>query len=124
MHFNILRDMEHYGKTLLYSQYGFPSEKIQNISYPLGFIGAYLYTNRKTIKHGEMVLWISIIVCFNIITIATVFILYKSKHNSLLQMLWGKIVGLLIGVGFYELVEMYKNDSLVKTSSSSVVHKT
>lgn len=88
-----------------YDLYAFPSEKIQNIGYSIGFIGAYLSQNRKTMKNRDIYILSLMIFLFYIAFVVAVFILYSSKRNSTTQMLTGKGIGLLIGIIFFKLSE-------------------
>lgn len=99
--------MEKYNKNLDYHMYAFPSEKIQNISYAIGFIATYLFENRKSMKRSMLDIFISVIVVCYIITAVTAGILYFSLHSSIFQMLSGKIVGLIIGVLFGNLARHF-----------------
>jgi len=91
--------LEKYGKTLPYTDYEFPSENIQNLSYVMGFTATYFYDN---FDYGKA--WVMIfIVIFNLITIVTAIILYKRKQNSIIQLFAGEIIGLSIGIFFYSM---------------------
>jgi hypothetical protein len=88
-----------------YNLYAFPSEKIQNMGYSIGFIGTYLAQNRKKMKDNDIYIITLMIFLFYIIVIVTCFILYNSKHNSIPQMLTGKGIGVIIGILFFKLSE-------------------
>jgi hypothetical protein len=88
-----------------YDLYAYPSEKIQNIGYSIGFIGAYLAQNRKTMKNRDIYILSFMILLFYIAVIVAVSILYGAKRNSAPQMLAGKGIGLIIGILFFKLSE-------------------
>ena len=88
-----------------YDLYAYPSEKIQNIGYSIGFIGAYLAQHRKTMKNRDIYILSYMILLFYIIIVVVVSILYGTKRNSFQQMLAGKGIGLVIGILFFKLSE-------------------
>jgi len=102
---NFVKKIREKYKFYEYDLYAYPSEKIQNMGYAIGFIGAYLAQNRKTMKSKDIYILSSFILLFYVAFIIVVFILYSSKHNSASQMLSGKGIGLLIGIIFFKLSE-------------------
>lgn len=106
--------MEKYNKKLDYEKYALPSEKIQNISYAIGFIATYVVENYNSVKNELHLFLILIIFCY-ILTAATGCILYFSLHSSIIQMITGKIVGLILGVGFYNLARFLTNSVVTQT---------
>lgn len=88
-----------------YDVYGYPSEKIQNIGYAVGFMAAYLTQNLASISKEDQKRIAYIIISFYFIFIIVVIILSETSHNTIQQMISGKVIGLIIGIIFFKLSE-------------------
>ena len=88
-----------------YDIYGYPSEKIQNIGYAVGFMAAYLTQNRTNISEVNQRRIAYSIISFYFIFIMVVIILSETSHNTIQQMISGKVIGIIIGIIFFKLSE-------------------
>lgn len=88
-----------------YDIYGYPSEKIQNIGYAVGFMAAYLTQNLASINEKDQRLIAYAIISFYFIFIVVVIILSETSHNTIQQMITGKVIGIIIGIIFFKLSE-------------------
>jgi hypothetical protein len=88
-----------------YDVYGYPSEKIQNIGYAVGFMAAYLTQNLASISKEDQKIIAYAIISFYFIFIIVVIILSETCRNTIPQMISGKVIGLIIGIIFFKLSE-------------------
>lgn len=88
-----------------YDVYGYPSEKIQNIGYAVGFMATYLIQNHSNINSIDQKRIAYMIILFYFMFIIVVVILSETSHNTMQQMISGKVIGLIIGIIFFKLSE-------------------